>query len=240
MLAAPVQKVRESRTPQDEVGESAFGRGLEEMLMGVNLNAPNGSPNGGVVNGTTWTGAMAVRANTTTRPFIANGSIGQFLNALNTTLNYSGNTSSARGSVLRKNGFPENYLVVSPQYSSANIAGNLNNSTYHSAQLQFTRRLTNGFTNTTTWTWSKALGDADGDAGANYRDPTRRDIEKTLLGFDRTHQITSNGTYELPFGTGHRLLASDNRHNRRKTERGWTDSGGHGQDFKTVQRRLLL
>jgi hypothetical protein len=29
-----------------------------------------------------------------------------------------------------------------------------------------------------------------------------------LLGFDRQHQITSNGTYELPFGTGHFLLGN--------------------------------
>jgi len=75
-------------------------------------------------------------------------------------------------------------------------------------QLQFTRRLTNAFTNTTTWTWSKAIGDADGDAGATYRDPSNRAIEKSLLGFDRAHQLTSNGTYELPFGLGHRLLGN--------------------------------
>ena len=43
---------------------------------------------------------------------------------------------------------------------------------------------------------------------ATYRDPTRRSIEKTLLGFDRAHQITSNGTYELPFGMGHTLLGN--------------------------------
>jgi len=74
--------------------------------------------------------------------------------------------------------------------------------------MQFTRRLTRGFTNTTSWTWSRSLGDTDSDTGASYRDPTRRSLEKTLLPFDRQHQITSNGTYELPFGTGHFLLGS--------------------------------
>ena len=29
-----------------------------------------------------------------------------------------------------------------------------------------------------------------------------------LHGADRTHQITSNGTFELPFGTGHYLLGN--------------------------------
>lgn len=89
-----------------------------------------------------------------------------------------------------------------------NLLTNPSNSTYHSMQLQFTRRLTKGFTNTTTWTWSKALGDANNDNGATYRDPTRRSIEKTLLGFDRAHQVTSYGTYELPFGTGNFLLGN--------------------------------
>src|SRR5262249_25283017 len=58
------------------------------------------------------------------------------------------------------------------------------------------------------WTWSKALGDADTDTGAVYRDPTRRSLEKSLLSFDRAHQLTSNGTYQLPFGTGYRLLGN--------------------------------
>src|SRR5438093_3030349 len=88
------------------------------------------------------------------------------------------------------------------------MLGNPSNSTYHALQLQFTRRLTNGFTNTTAWTWSKALGDAETDTGVVYRDPTRRSIEKRLLNFDRAHQISSNGTYELPFGPGHRLLGN--------------------------------
>jgi hypothetical protein len=185
-------------------GESPL---LNQMLQGINLGGTNAqTPNGGVVNGTTWTGAMAVRTNTTTRAQIANGSVGAFVNTLNTIS--TGVASSDRGAVLRKNGFPENYIVVNPQYSNISLLGNVGNSTYHAVQLQFTRRLTNGFTNTTTWTWSKSLGESDSDLGVTYRDPTRRSIEKSLLPFDRAHQFTSNGTYELPFGTGHFLLGN--------------------------------
>src|SRR5207253_7090426 len=140
----------------------------------------------------------------TLRTQLANGSVGAFANTLNTLT--TGTGSSINGAVLRRAGFPENYIVPNPQYKGISMLDNLGNSTYHSLQLQFTRRLTKGFTNTTTWTWSKAMGDSDTDAGANYRDPTRRSIERALLGFDRQHQITSNGTYELPFGTGHFLL----------------------------------
>jgi hypothetical protein len=175
---------------------------LNQMLLGINL----GGTGAQVVNGTTWTGAMAVRANTTTRTQLANGSVGAFVNTLNTLT--TGTGSSASGAVLRRNGFPENYIAPNPQFGNISVLTNTGSSTYHSMQLQFTRRLSSGFTNTTAWTWSKAFGEADGDGGATYRDPTRRSIEKSLLGFDRAHQLTSNGTYELPFGSGHRLLGN--------------------------------
>jgi hypothetical protein len=177
-------------------GESPL---LNSIFNGLNFG-------NGVVNNTTLTGASAVRQNTTTRAQIANGNVGGFISTLNTTNTGSG--SSATGAVLRRAGFPENYIFPSPQYASVSLYNNVGNSTYHSLQLQFTKRLTNGFTNSTTYTWSRALGESDTDAGAVFRDPTRRYLEKSVLGFDHTHQITSNGSYELPFGTGHFLLGS--------------------------------
>jgi hypothetical protein len=174
-------------------GESAL---LNQMFNGVGLAGTQ------VVNGTTYTAAMALRTNTGTRAQLANGNYGGFLNSLNTTLNYNGNPSSDRGSILRRAGFPENYLVPSPQYSAVNLAGNNQNSGYHSLNVQVTRRLSNGFTNTTTWVWAKAF-----EAG-DIVDPNNRNDHKTLQGVDRKYQITSNGTYELPFGTGHTLLGN--------------------------------
>jgi hypothetical protein len=174
-------------------GESAL---LNQLFNGIGLAGTQ------VVNGTTYTAAMALRTNTTTRALFANGNFGGFLNALNTTLNYTGNPSSDRGSILRRAGFPENYLVPSPQYSAVNIAGNNQNSGYHSLNVQVTRRLTKGFTNTTAWVWSKAF-----QAGTVV-DPNNRNDHKALQDVDRMYQITSNGTYELPFGTGHFLLGN--------------------------------
>ena len=186
---------------------------LTQMLMGLNL----GGTGAQTVNGTTWTGAMAVRANTTLRTQIANGSVGAFMNSLNTLqIPTAGNPilpnngNSAAGAVLRYNGFPENYVVASPQYSSVNLIGNISNSTYNSMQVQFTRRLAQGFTNTTSWTWSKALGAPNSGPGTptGFIDPSNRNAEKSLQDVDHLHQFTSNGTYELPFGTGHSLLGN--------------------------------
>ncbi len=159
-----------------------------------------------VVNGTTCTGAQALRTNATTRAQLANGNFGSFLNALNTgaggALQYTGQPSTdGAGAILYRSGFPDNYLVPDPQYSSVSINGNNDNSTYHSLNLQLTRRLSHGFTNTTTYIWSKALGE-----GSSI-DPQHMHT-KILQAVDHAHQISSNGTYELPFGTGHFLLGN--------------------------------
>jgi hypothetical protein len=123
--------------------------------------------------------------------------VGDFVNSLNTNL-----LGGDNGSALRRSGFPENYIVPSPQYSSVNIAGNNTNSKYHAMHLQLTRRMSAGFTNTTTFIWSKSMAN-----GADI-DPSRRGIEKALQASDRKYQFTSNGAYELPFGPGKRLLGN--------------------------------
>ncbi|HYR87127.1 MAG TPA: TonB-dependent receptor [Terriglobia bacterium] len=179
-------------------GESTL---LNQMMLGGQF------PGQAVINGTSQTAAMALRANPTTRAQIANGNVGGFLNSLNTNLAFSNATGTGndRGTILRKNGFPDNYIVPSPQYSTVNVNGNNTNTKYHSMQLQVTRRLTAGFTNTTTWTWSKSMGPP---ANADFIDPNRRNAEKMLQSTDHMHQFTSNGTYELPFGTGHFMLGN--------------------------------
>ena len=172
---------------------------LDQLFNGIGLTGT--CVGGAVTAGVTCTGATIARTNSTTRAQLANGNFGGFLNSLNTTLNYTGNTSSDAGSIIRHAGLPDNWLVPDPQYSSVNMAGNNQNSTYHSLNIEFSKRLAHGFTNTTTYVWSKALG-----AGSAI-DPNNRNT-KTLQAQDRANQISSNGTYELPFGTNHYIAGN--------------------------------
>jgi hypothetical protein len=170
-------------------GESPL---LQQMLNGASI--------GGVtVNSTNNTAGVVLRGNATTRAQLANGNVGAFLNSLNTSL-----LGGDNGSALRRNGFPENYIVDNPQYAAVNLYGNNTNSTYHALQMQFQRRLTNGFASTTSWTWSKSMG--PGATPANAIDPTRRNAEKALQATDVKYQLSSNGTWQLPVGRGHYLL----------------------------------
>src|SRR5687767_8107541 len=89
------------------------------------------------------------------------------------------------------------------------MISNPGSSTYHSGQIQVTKRLSYGFSNQTSYTWSRSLGETDTDGSRfgniRYRDPRNRSEQKTLIGH-RTHDIRSNGTFELPFGPNRALL----------------------------------
>jgi hypothetical protein len=86
--------------------------------------------------------------------------------------------------------------------------GNPGNSTYHALQMQVTKRLAQSFTNQTSYTWSRSIGDSDGDGAINYRNGRDRSLQKAVLSYHRTHNIQSNGTFELPFGPNRAFLSN--------------------------------
>ncbi len=169
---------------------------FDQMLSGITLNqGTNATLGQGVINGTTLTGSAALRANSLSRAFIADGDVGQLANFLNTSTTVTGQA----GGLLRNSKlFPENFIVVNPQFLSVRLDTNPGNSTYHAMSLQVTKRLSSGFTNQTSYTWSKTLGENTDDGNTMYLNPRQRALNKTLVEFHRTHSIRSNGTYELP------------------------------------------
>ena len=81
---------------------------FDQILNGIQLNAgTNASLGQGVVNGTTLTGSAALRANTIFKSFLANGNVGQFASALN-----SSTTVTGKAGGLLRNGFPDNFIVA--------------------------------------------------------------------------------------------------------------------------------
>jgi hypothetical protein len=171
---------------------------FDDMLRGLNLGS-------GVINGTTVTGSASLRTNTNTRAFIANGSAAQLADFLNRSTSITG---KGGGFVRNSRLFPENFFVLNPQFQFVTYHGNSGNSTYHSLQLELVKRLSRGFASQTQYTWSRAIGENDGDATIDYRDPNNRSLNKAVLGYHRTHAFSTNGTYELPFGPGRPLLGN--------------------------------
>lgn len=169
---------------------------FDQMMAGLDIGS-------GVI-GVDITGSEALRRHSDTRTDIANGDFADVADWLNTTNAGTVQTGDGiiRGGLLRSSGlFPENYITANPQFGSVVLAGNLNNSNYHSLQLQGTLRPTNGITYQATYTWSRSLG-IFAQGGDGYRDPTRRYLDYTLQSNHRTHAFRSFGTFELPFGPG--------------------------------------
>ena len=83
----------------------------------------------------------------------------------------------------------------------------LGHSTYNSMTLKFSKRYSAGLTLQASYVFSKALTDSD-----NYSStPTSMDaynlrLEKSIAGYDQTHNVKLTYVYELPFGKGRRFL----------------------------------
>lgn len=177
---------------------------FDQILNGIELNrGTNASLGQGVVNGTTLAGSAALRANTIFKTFLANGNAGQFASALNASTTVTGKA----GGLLARNGFPNNFIVANPQYAAVVMGTNPGSSTYHAMTLQMTKRLSNGFTHYFAYTWSRTLGESSTDGSVQYLDPRNRRLDHSLLTYHRTHDVRSNGTFELPFGPGRKFLA---------------------------------
>jgi hypothetical protein len=176
------------------------------MFEGLNF----GRGTCGTINGTTCTASSALRNWTRTDDFFADGEAAGFAEFINAT-NAGG---GGFGGMIRANGYPEDFIVVAPQFDDVDIYGNQDHSTYHSLQTQVTKRTSAGFSGQLTYTWSKAIGNAAQatfrareDQSATVRDPRNRRSTKGVVGFHRTHAFNSHGVWQLPFGPG-RLIGS--------------------------------
>ncbi len=148
----------------------------------------------------TATGSTFMRTNATLAGYLANNSVGAFANYLN-----SQNVGGRNGGLLATGGFPENFVVVNPQFAAATVLGNFASSTYHSFQVDVSKRFSKGLSMQANYTWAKALGEEEG-AGQemldSYRTLRDRSIEKRLLTFSVPHIFRSNWIYDLPIARG--------------------------------------
>jgi len=167
------------------------------MLAGINF------PGIGTVGQAGLTGSSALRRYTNTRTLLANGSAGGVASFLNSTTNITG-----QGGGLFRGKLPENFFVFNPQFAGAGVNGNPTNSTYHSLEVQVSKRFSHGLTTQTTYTWSKAMGVGSNNDLVSTRDPNNRNLDHAVLSYDRPHVISSSGTYSLPFGPNRAFLKS--------------------------------
>ena len=100
-----------------------------------------------------------------------------------------------------------------PQYTNIDTysgeGDHSGHSTYHAVLVKFSKRMTAGLTFTASYVFSKILTDSDTAWGGGYAaDLFNRGLEKSIGGFDVTHDFKFGGVYELPFGKGQRFMTS--------------------------------
>jgi hypothetical protein len=92
---------------------------------------------------------------------------------------------------------------------TASVAERANayNNNYNSLQINLQRRFTSGLAFGAAYTWSKALGIGDDQPGFTIPGFIR-ERHYGPSSFDRTHMVTINHLYELPFGKGKKMATS--------------------------------
>jgi hypothetical protein len=211
-------------------GESAK---LDTMFNGVNLCVTGCVGTfgaiGTTVNGVPQTAALQMRSSSTFQTNLATGNYGgagAVANAM-ATLNYfqaancasltdptaraNGNCNlpvinqnTVRGAALRANGSnPENLIYTNPQFSAANYLSNMGTANYHSLQVEYTLRPTNGLSSTINYTFSKDIGLPGG-----FTNPVNRHADYTIVNNNHPHVLRANGTVELPIGPGKAFLSN--------------------------------
>src|SRR5208282_3290239 len=150
-------------------------------------------------------------SNSTYAGYLANGNVGAFANAINTTPLLT----NVNGGLLAAAGLPQNFFVTNPQFANVYLVGNNGNSTYNAMEVEYEKRFSHGWVYQGSYTWSKALGELELGSTQyydnNYRDPENRSFDKRIMTFNRTNVLKSNAIYELPFGHGRTWMKNANR-----------------------------
>jgi hypothetical protein len=212
-----------------------------KLLTSTNLNLPNFINNGlltafnaarsggesdllnrlilpGTLVANTTSGAAQLRASLLTRTTLATGNYSSLAGTLATTnglVSVPKGASATGGYLLRNSGTPENFIYANPQFSSANWQTNRNHANYHSMQAQVTMRPLYGLSLQTSYTWSRNLGD-----NGNITDVFNRAADYGILSSNRSHNMTSYGTYTLPFGNNGLLFRNSSTAVKKIVE-GW-------------------
>lgn len=94
-----------------------------------------------------------------------------------------------------------------PNYGNINDRSNFGHSTFHSGTIKVEKRLSQGLSFSTFYTYSKAIDSQDNDNDGSGLAPIQnRGLEKARAGYDRNHRFVAYATVQLPVGKGRKFL----------------------------------
>ena len=93
-------------------------------------------------------------------------------------------------------------LLPYPQFTGVTSTDGSGFSWYHALSVRVEKRFSHGFTIQGNYTWSKFM------EATSRLNGIQSPLEHVISQYDRPHQFSPNGIYELPFGKGRRFLSS--------------------------------
>ncbi len=101
--------------------------------------------------------------------------------------------------VAMPDGYPDTY-TYNPGWGTVFLVGNFNSAEYRSAILELTRRQYRNWQLEASYTWSRAIGDAEAFNSFLGDDRTALDAERGYLSYDQRHVFKLNATSITPWG----------------------------------------
>ncbi|MFN0166803.1 MAG: carboxypeptidase regulatory-like domain-containing protein [Bryobacteraceae bacterium] len=98
-------------------------------------------------------------------------------------------------------------FVPYTQFGQIRHYSNYGHSSYHGATLKVEKRVSNGLSFTSFYTWSKSIDQDSDDSVAGGVTFYNRSLEKARSDYDVRHRWVSYWTWELPMGKGRRFLS---------------------------------
>ena len=98
-----------------------------------------------------------------------------------------------------------------PQFDDINMLESRGNSSYHSLQARFNRRLSSGFSLLASYSWARSIDDSSSffssTGDPNFpQDSWNVGAERARSNFDLTHRLSVSYSWEIPIGRGRSLL----------------------------------
>jgi outer membrane receptor protein involved in Fe transport len=93
-----------------------------------------------------------------------------------------------------------------PNLGDGTSVGPWGDSTYHSLQATFQRRLSTGLSFLGAWTWSHSIDNSSGTGSEGIQTPYNLALNRGNSTFDVRQSLVLSWTYELPFGRGKTFL----------------------------------
>ena len=97
-----------------------------------------------------------------------------------------------------------------PQFGSVQHYSNYGHSSFHSGTVKVEKRMSQGFSFTSFYTWGKSIDEASDDSGAGGVTFYNRRLEKARSNYDVAHRWVTYAIYDLPFGKGKKWMNHSN------------------------------